>query len=59
MLLIDRVERSALAAVSGGANVNPEEQRDKFDEWLLSEVELIDAETADLNRALGVGRWRR
>lgn len=59
VLCLDRIERIALAALSAGAEVNPEEQRDEFDAWLLSEPEVIDADQADLMRVLGVGRYGR
>jgi hypothetical protein len=38
------------------AQVDPQEWREKFDEWLLSPVEVVDVERQELLEALGLSR---
>lgn len=60
VLWLDRIDADALARLSSGRyEFDPAEHRAEFDGWLLSEPELIDGDTADLQRALGVGRYGR
>jgi hypothetical protein len=60
VLLVDRIERDALARLSSGRfEVDLEDVRAEFDQRLMSEPEVIDSDKADLMRALGVGPWRR
>jgi hypothetical protein len=60
VLLQERIEADALARLSSGRfDVDLEDVRAEFDQRLMSEPEVIDADKADLMRALGVGPWRR
>lgn len=60
MLLLERIEADALARLSSGRfDVDLEDVRTDFDKRLMSEPEVIDADKADLMRALGVGPWGR
>jgi hypothetical protein len=60
VLLLERVEADALARLSSGRfDVDLEDVRAEFDKRLMAELEVIDADKADLMRALGVGPWRR
>lgn len=53
-MILDRFDHASIAA-----QANPEEVRDELDTWLVSEIETVDSEEADLMRALGVESWRR
>lgn len=55
VLWVDEIERRSVAALSAGAEVDPGEERIKFDKWLVAEPEMVkDAERYELLRALGL-----
>lgn len=44
-----------MAAMSAGAEIDPDEQRAKFDEWLIAPPEAVtDPERYELLQALGL-----
>jgi hypothetical protein len=54
---VEQIERYALAALSAGADVDPEEQRQLFDASLEAVPEAVaDPETYELKQALGLRR---
>lgn len=54
-LHIDRLEQRCLAARSAGADVDPEQERHRFDEWLTAmPAAVADPEDWELRRALGL-----
>jgi hypothetical protein len=54
--LIDRLEARSLTLLAAGAEVDPEEERRRFDAALAGELDPEDAERGDpeLRRALGL-----
>lgn len=52
---VEHTQALELAVISGGGKLVPGEMTDKFDEWLMTEPEPVDRETAQLLAALGVG----
>lgn len=55
VLWVEEIERRSVAALSAGAEINPDEQREKFDKWLIAEPEMVnDSERYELLRALGL-----
>jgi hypothetical protein len=54
---VEALERYVLAAVAAGADVDPDEQRARFDKWLESVPDAVaDPERYELMQALGLGR---
>lgn len=57
MLIVDRIEARVLAALSAGAQVDPDEQRAEFEKWLASPLEAeMDPERYELLVSLGLRR---
>lgn len=55
VLLVDRLEARCIAAMTAGADVDPDERRAEFDRWLVSEPESVaNPERYELMQALGL-----
>lgn len=55
VLLVDRLEARCVAAMTAGADVDPDERRAELDRWLISEPEsVVDPVRYELMRALGL-----
>lgn len=57
--MVEQYESRTLAYISAGAEVDPDEERQRLDEWLLSplpESSSIDREREELLQAVGLRR---
>lgn len=55
VLWVDELDRRAVAVMAAGGEVDPDAERVKFDEWLVSVPEVAsDPERFELKQALGL-----
>lgn len=58
-LWLERYRAYIFAAIAAGADIDLDKMLREFDVWLHAPLEEVDPERDELEKVLGVGRWRR